>query len=742
MPKSLKSVLFLLVLVLGHSQTHGASSAVSPKKTVSSFVESFLVETLEVEEPENFLLGLKRRQEIELGFRERAQLPFSEGKLTEAGREALLHKFSLASAETLKELILSLGRTDYNNAMLIGPSGAGKTFVINQLTNILTFGVVPEFLHGDLGLDDDDDSGSPFLELLREAFFEKTQLVKIDHNLLSRDNTRSGQAFAKADVRMRSLIMDLFNAARKDFRERGQRTVFILEEVATLPPLVQETLKSILDFSGFKANSLDPIERGSEVGFSVIGITTPGEYREMVRADNAVERRYKKVFHFEASEREALEILKTKIEPFFHRYGLLIEESTLAYLISMRKFFSNPPLAMPHSVLAVMDGLFLWASNPANRHNGGVITVDEAYEYLVRQAHLPLDFWLPSEAGKPPLWDLGARVQARVVGHAEPIKKIVRRIKTGRTTGFRDFQVFIIMGPSGSGKDTLAKVINEVMYGHMGRHLNFSVAGSKGQSVQAIFEGNEVQGPILVEVMGENPANGVIVLNEAKDMPSHLFDVLKALVEEGVLRPRGKDSRERPLGLNMLFIMGQYGEELFAGKSDAEIEKIFAQLSEADLVKILERGNEDGSRGAMPYALIQRAIRTGGIVMLPPVPKAQYIEIVRLNLQTRIDSLKARFDVKVDESLEQYVASLAIANDLGTRGLDGILMDLTETPISEALDLGLPDRGASLVLRATPQASVVVDHVDPATSKIIKSYEFRVADLLRSHCADLLMRGP
>ncbi len=700
-------------------------------------IERYLSHTLQVEDPKKFLLHLKLHEQITNGMGESEVPAFSEdGNLTEAGAIALTSIFSSQSKYVLKKLVKSMGRSDYSNAMLVGPAGSGKTFVINQLVAVLSLGFVPDFLNEFLT----PEEPSPFIESLKESFLKKTQVVSVDYDLLSRDNTRSGQAYAKSEVRMRSLLIDLFQAAKEDFKKKGVRTVFILEEVAQLPPLVQQTLKTLLDETGFKTPSKNPMELGAEIGTSVIGITTPGEYREMIGNDSAVERRYEYVYLLEPTEAEALDILINKKDSWKERYRLDIQDHVLAYVISMRSFFSNPPLAMPHSVLKVMDGLFLWATERANRTFDEEITVEDAYRYLIEQSYLPKATWIPQEENKPPLWDLQPRVQSRIVGHEKEVEQIVRRLKAGRVTGFSEVPVFIIMGPSGSGKDTLAKAINLELFGHNGTHLNFDVGGPQGQGLSPLINGTERELPKLIVALNEGHPHGVIVLNEAKGMPSSEFDLLKVLIETGIIRPIGQDSRARPLGLNILFIMGQYGEELLEGKTDQEVEEIVRNLKEEDLIRILMEGEKGGTKGAIPYAVIQRALKSGGIFFLKPSPESRFIDIARHAVKSivEIQKVKSQIDLQVDDSVLRFVSDLAKLNKRGTRGLEELLGTFTSTAISEAYDKGLPLRGIAVRISLRPESeTLVVEHLD-LSGKAINTYLFQPKELLTSRCDTLL----
>jgi hypothetical protein len=731
--------LFVSTFAFAKKEERVASSS-SAKPTA---IEEYLIEGLKVEDPSIYLLNIQLRKKIEQGFKNAEKPAFSNGVLTDAGKEALLSQFSPQSVDALEKIITNLGRREYPNSMLIGPAGAGKSFLIKQLVTVLSFGVFPDYLEKPLGV---TESNSQFLTNIRNEYFNKTQIVSIDYDLLSRDNTRAGQAFAKADVRMRSILSDFVIAAKKDFTESGIRTLFILEEVAHLPELVQTTLKKILDDTGFKAGTTNLLEKGSEAGFSFIGVTTKGEYRKMIGGDSAVQRRYKVVNLVEPTDTQAFAIMRSKRDEWFNTHGLIINDATIAYIISMRPFFNNPPLAMPDSVLSLANDLLAWYADPIRRKHGNEITTEEAYDYLINHARLPVETWLP-HAGKPPLSDLAERVKKRVVGHEAEIDQIAQGLKRGRATGFREFPVFILMGPSGSGKDSILRAFNIEMFGHDGSHLNFNLAGVNGTGLRSILEGGvtpDGEAPLLVSAMDEGPSsNGIIGFNEVKDLPSAEFSRLKAVIEEGVIRPRGKDLRDRPFGINALFLIGQYGEEMFEGKTEAQIQQIMKNLTQDQLIEILQKGSADGKTGAIPYAVIQRAVASGGLIMLRPVAKSGYKDIVEMKLVNIIRNIRVRseVDLVVEDSLKNEIARLASESDQGTRGLDGIIKRLTETAVSEAFDMGLPLRQVEVHLSYDKaQQTVIVTQVEP--DKTTKKYPVKISRLMpiASRCEELLAR--
>ncbi len=724
----------------------------------STAVAKFLKKEMYVEPLSSVLLSLKRVDELKHGLSRRGLQVFDEkGQLSSEANRTLVEGYSKESLGDLNDLLFSLGLEVHNNAMILGQAGVGKTFLLNQLVDILTFGVLPEEFNEEFGSAAHEKG---ITGRIRDAFFKKTQMVAINHDLLSRDTTEAGKAFPKSEVRMKRMLLQIFERAKEDFQKQGIRTVFVMEEVATLPPSVQEALKSLLDTTGFKTEEDSISELGRETGYSVIGITTPVEYNRMLNGDSAIDRRYKKILVREPSHEAVLKILEKKKSYWETRYNFKIGNGVFDTFIFMRKFFANPPLAMPDSILKIMQSFLLWCSKDNNCEAGGEITVSDAQKYLISYAKLPPEVWVRAD-GRPPLWDLEERVNQVVIGQQEAVHEIVTKLKEGRLNGFEEVPVFFLIGPSGSGKDTIAKAINQIAFGHSGAHLNFNLANSDKDALEAIFEGpplgtpGDSELPLILKAMAENSPNGVIVLNEAKDLPSDQFDRLKVIVESGEIVPKGRDSRPRPFGVNAIFILGQWGEELFQpgpdGKmpTEEQIQEIMAKMTTEKLEEILQAGKNGGKQGAVPFALIQRAKRRGGIVFLRPVSADGFIDIAKLSLK-RIEQSMLRGThnhLIVDDSIPRLAAQIAELKNVGPRSLDGILQKLTQRPLTYATDQGLQilkdsaQEESFIYMKASGGQRIEIrQEVKDLTGQIIKekSFEYDVSKLMWRDCGDLL----
>jgi ATP-dependent Clp protease ATP-binding subunit ClpA len=471
----------------------------------------------------------------------------------------------------------------------------------------------------------------------------------------------------------------------------------------------------------------------------VLAITTPGESQNVIGGQNAVERRYTTVDLLEPSDAETLKILIKEKDQWERRYDRLIDVDVLKYMVMMRKIYNNPPQAMPASVLKGVERLFVWSTRPENKKAGDdskMITEEDAYRFIIEDAQLP-EIW-KAKGKHPPLYNLAEEVKKRVVGNEKIIESISRSIKSGRLNGFRDVPAFVLMGPSRSGKDTIVNAFHEVLFGEEKGAIAFNAAGGKG--VGLILDGSESQAPLLLSRL-RSQRHAVIAINEAKDMQSSALESLKIFIESGMITPKeGKDLRQYPLGINPIFLMGQWGEEQFAGLSEEKIAERYDSLTEADLVRILERGKDvdGGKTGSLPYAMVQRFLERGGIFMLKPVPESQYKDVVRLILNKHILNPKRKtgVNVTIDDSLVEYIANLAIKTKRGVGGLLGITTDFTEIAVSEAFDEGLPMKDVNVSIKVDQDDILVIQTDDKGGE--LKTYRFKHSQLMRMQCSDAL----
>ena len=666
----------------------------------------------------------------------------ADGIITAEALRRVTSDFTARTRGILAETLRVFGKTEYPNAVERGEAGVGKSFGTMPLVAMTSFGIVPDEMKKILGLTpngtplygaprsaDATTEPAPF-QLMWDALVSgEVDIVKVSMELLAADPTPEGGAWPNADTRMQNVLTGLFQAAHAEFhrtdaydRRIGRRTIFVLDEVATYPELVRQTLKKPLDATGFR-NPLDELEVRKDPGFMLLAKTTQGEYHVWTGGDAASERRLEPVTVPEVSEEEAFQITRRKADgQWLETYGVNMSDDTIRFLIKMRRLFYNPPIAMPASILGISNRLILWFSGHNPKHLS-TITVSDAQAYMMARLNRTAT-WFEGPGGEPAFRDLLTNMQAEVFGQDRVLNPLIRRIKTWRRSGMRGTPPsFLIVGRTGTGKSHTVKALSRLLYGHDGHKLRFDTANKSPADIITMFEGRSGNANPSRVALALKTIQGILHIDEITDMDPKAFDSFKVMMEDAIIPQQGLDSRSYSITDPILFT-GQLGDELFDGKTDAEAQAIYDGLTTEEIMRMLR------ARG-VPDAFLNRVQRSGGIFYLNPAMESHLAAIEDDQLEDILDSLLLTNDtlVTVSPQLRGLVTELAIKLGLGARLLDSMLSDITETAISEAQDEGLPIRDVEVVLdgHVNNDGALMVTLTSPSLSRPL---EFHAQDRL------------
>ncbi len=647
--------------------------------------------------------------------------------------------FSELSAPTIARIFRALSLPEFPNAFITGSAGVGKSFLIDQIAMLLAYGIAPDYLRKELNL---TGEGS-IADRVGESFLSRFEVVLLDDNLLS--HSLNNGPFASEEVRMKTTLIGLFAAARKEYLRTdkpGKRTLFVINEAGQIPKFIHNALKPILDEGGFLI-SKDISLRRQDPGYHVVAMTTPDEYYKLVEGDSAIERRYVKVEQHEPSDEEAFQVARKAADGTWKRQypELEVDNEALRYLVHMKDFLNWPPLAAPAAPKMALNQLIAWKMHHPGE-DAGRVTLKDTQRFLMGRAGLT-SIWFEGPNGEPPFHDLAAQVKKLVVNHEIIIDRIAASIQAWARTGMsKNVPVFFLGGPTGAGKDTIVAAFNMVLFGHDGKELMFNLGGKQGFGVDAIFDGpplgNHSDGrpSLAVRALQNTRGTGLLALNEAADTERGELDKLKVLIERGVIQPSGVDSRPRPIRYPV-FIMGQWAEEFFESKAYLEDRKSYDRLTQSDIDNFFLHGrNENNTHvGSVSQALLDRAKSTGGVYVIEPSAPERYTDIVRVWIPAFVKGFSETNDyqVTISDALVDAIAEYALATGQKTRGLKATAVDLTRGAISIAIDSGLPERHAAIEL-----------DFDPAKKQVVVRYEldkkkteqrFAISQLSRSQAA-------
>ncbi len=430
----------------GHTVLPYKAEAPPPKLVTENLVHRYLKDTLHVPNLETVDLALRFYNRIKGLGPDGWKDPQNQAKIFES-------VFAPESAESLARMLRAYQRTAYSNSMVLGAAGVGKTHLIDQATAFLTFGLMPDYLKAEIHYT--EDPNDPYSAVLA-AFIGKTRFFIINESVLSQTVEAKGAPFSDTETRQKLTLIELHEAAKREFNRKdetgkrvGARTIFVFEEIARLPPLVNDTLKTLQDETGFHLPGASDFK--VDFGFHTQGFTTHPEFRRMVKGDSAVERRYQITHHPEATELRAFSIVKSAAREWESMYGSMIDDSAIRFLIHFRKFLTSPPLAMPANVLAATNDLFIWKESHAG-NEPKLIGLQDAQKYLMGKAGLT-DIWFEGPNGEPPFHDFKRRVKEIVIGQDEVVDRICDRIIAwARYEMGSEVPVFFLGGPPEAAK--------------------------------------------------------------------------------------------------------------------------------------------------------------------------------------------------------------------------------------------------------------------------------------------------
>ena len=453
--------------------------------------------------------------------------------------------------QELKDLVQTVARKKKSNAVLVGPSGVGKTAIVQGLAKLISEGAVPELI-------------------------ENTTVWELD---------------------MAKLVAG--TKYRGDFEERMKQLMEALDNLDEIILFIDEIHQII--GAGSSSGSMDAgniLKPALSSGrLKVIGATTDEEYRKIFEKESALARRFTKISVGEPSVEEAKEILFNTIDSYedFHSVTVTEEACNLAVDLSAQYIFNK---RLPDKAFDIIDRACAFNRILPQDDRVTVITECEVRSEVARLTGIPEEH-LGTEADtetKAQHTEVKRYLESTVFGQPAAIEKVTDSI-TVSLAGLKDpnkpIASYLFTGPTGVGKTELAKRLAQSMKMHMVRYdmaeyqERHTVSKLIGSPPGYVGHGDGKAGDgLLITQLEDNP-NCVLLLDEVEKAHPDIMSVLLALLDEGVITSStgkqvsaknsiviltsnlgAKDAQIKSIGFN---------EETFNSKAiDAAINSFFA----------------------------------------------------------------------------------------------------------------------------------------------------------------------
>ena len=402
--------------------------------------------------------------------------------------------------EELKDLVQTVARKKKSNAILVGPSGVGKTAIVQGLAKLVVDGNVPEII----------------------------------------------QDMTVWELDMAKLVAG--TKYRGDFEERMKQLAEALEHLDNIILFVDE-IHQIIGAGSTSGGSMDAgnmLKPALSSGkLKVIGATTDEEYRKIFEKESALARRFTKVSVGEPSVEEAKEVLQNTLVSYeaYHDVTIDADASDLAVDLSAQYIFNKK---LPDKAFDIIDRACAFNRILPAEERVTVITEEEVRAEVARLTGIPKEHLGTSTETQTATkhGEVKEFLETTVFGQPSAIEKVVDSI-TISMAGLKDpnkpIASYLFTGPTGVGKTELAKRLAQAMSMKLVRYdmaeyqERHTVSKLIGSPPGYVGHGDGKAGDgLLISELEDNP-NCVLLLDEVEKAHPDIMSVLLALLDEGTI---------------------------------------------------------------------------------------------------------------------------------------------------------------------------------------------------------------
>ena len=406
----------------------------------------------------------------------------------------------IGRSQELDDMIAVLARRFKANVLMVGDPGVGKTAIIEGLAQEISAGRVPEFLKG-----------------------HEVWALEIG-SLLAGSKYRG-----EFEEKFKQVITAL---------ETKKKCILFIDEAHTMMGAGSSS-NSTLDF----ANMLKPaITKGN---LKVVASTTWEEYYESFEKDRALMRRFHRVAIDEPSPEVTEQILiglSPRLENF---HNVLIDTDAITAAVELSGRYIHDR-KNPDKSIDLIDGA---CARERVKDTGNVtITKDMIMAQLSRVTDVPLDRLQNERSAN--IVELESNIKQKLYGQDTAVDAVLDRVYinfSGIGNQKRPIASFLFLGPTGTGKTELAKLLAENldmkllkydMSEYQEKHTVSSLIGAPPGYVG--FEDGNVGGGKLISDISKNPFSILLFDEIEKAHPDVINIMLQMLDEAHITSSNGK----------------------------------------------------------------------------------------------------------------------------------------------------------------------------------------------------------
>lgn len=538
-------------------------------------------------------------------------------------------RYGIGHESEVEELVSVLGRLSKNNALLIGEPGVGKSSLIKGVAQRINWGNVPQQL-------------------------ESKRILQLDINaLIAMD----------AGGKLEALVQK----GMSEIEKAGNAILYIDEIQEIIPTRAEESGHSL-------AGILMPYIL--EGNFPVVGSINYSDYKKYFYSSESLRQSFENIEVKELPADSTLRILETKVDILEKNYQQYITFPALTAAIELsQRYITNRKL--PDSAVGTIEAACSWAQSKGFNE----LLSEHVAESVSVQTQIPVENITAEEATK--LMNLEEEINDLVIGQEAAVHSVVEALKRSRTD-IRDphkpIGVFLFLGPTGTGKTHLSKILADKYFGTKSQMIKIDM--SEYQEVSSI---NKILGSTttehaqtsttLLDKIKSNPFS-VVVFDEIEKANPQVLDLFLQLFDEGRLTSNSGETID--FTHSIIICTSNIGSHNLL----VALERDRSMWEEAKQGALLEL------RGALRPELLNRF---DSIVVFSPHDINNLVKITSILLNQLAQRIGEKgITLEWSQTIPMLIANAAQEPGMGARPIKRFIQDKIETNIAnEILEKGL-----------------------------------------------------
>jgi ATP-dependent Clp protease ATP-binding subunit ClpA len=550
--------------------------------------------------------------------------------LNEQAREGRIDPIIGRDTE-LQEIAEIMAKRNKANVLLVGDPGVGKTMLAEGLARNIVNGDVPEYL-------------KPYT------------VYNLDIGKLLAGSKYRGDF----EEKLKNVIKAL---------EVKERAILFIDEAHQMRGAGGNSNNGSLDFG----NMIKPaLTRGK---IKVLASTTWEEYTQSFEKDRALMRRFYRLAIEEPTAAVAKKILRGIKSQYERFHNLHITDDAIDSAVDFSVRY-QADRKLPDKAIDLIDTAAARERIKANAD--AVIDRVHIVSAISRATKIPVD-QIGTEAKPNSLFDMEAVIRTNLHGQDSAVNTVLEKIyvaKAGLKSINKPMGSFLFLGPTGTGKTELAKLLAQGlnmrllrydMSEYQEKHTVAKLIGAPPGYVG--YDDGNIGGGLLISAIEKNP-NSIVLFDEIEKAHPDVSNVLLQFMDEGfITSSNGKRADAR----NCILIMTSN-----LGAQDNERNTIGFSTD-------LARTGED-DRAVKEFFRPEFRNRLDAICKFKHLDSQSMTKIVdKFITELNVLLSERHIKIRLTDAAVQHVLKLGFDRKMGARPLARTINDLIKVPVSKKI---------------------------------------------------------